>query len=413
MGKSSKPRPATSAGAGLTTPPELQYAFAATFGGNPLEVQQRQALEAARKPFAEISQSADDDAKTAMLVYSYASLRLLPGYSTLNHEHAWRIREVVETVTKYTQDESLVRPLNFLLVAPPGAGKSQLVKSIVNKLVGSPVGLVSFNMATMESKDELVRVLDAARNLVVDGKLPLVFLDEFDSSEKHYPLLLPLLWDGELGVAHRDLRIGRSVFFLAGSRPSLLGRLEQARSIFTAEGGGPAEDHDDKLVDVFSRMNGKVVQVPSLKGVSAVADKVTIAMHLLRRRFRACEFVPRALLSFIAEAEFRYEARSLATLIDMIQADDAQQLQRLRKRHLKSLPLRDKEALKLSPLAFHLVNDDGAGGLVSLWNKADKIEDELKIRDDVLDKDTSWPDLPWRYLTKPSDVLPKAQRSPA
>jgi hypothetical protein len=210
--------------------------------------------------------AANESLGMASLVYSYASLCSAPGYATLNDDQSRRIREVVHDVRKYTIDKSLQRPLNFLLLASPGSGKSQLVKSIAKGLDGSPIGLISFNMATMESKDDLLRVLDSARNLVVDGKLPLIFLDEFDSDESHYSLLLPLLWDGELDLTNRDLRIGRSIFFLAGSRSSLPKRLEEARDI---SGAKSSTDDDKKLVDLFSRINGGVIKVPSLSSEDA------------------------------------------------------------------------------------------------------------------------------------------------
>ncbi len=101
-------------------------------------------------------------AKMAMRVYSYARLRLLKGYATLNHDYAWRIREVVAAIREYSQDESLERPLNFLLLAAPGASKS----------------LVSFNMATMETKDELSACWTLPGTSSSMENLPAIFLDE-------------------------------------------------------------------------------------------------------------------------------------------------------------------------------------------------------------------------------------------
>ncbi|HEY4309167.1 MAG TPA: hypothetical protein VGN12_06915 [Pirellulales bacterium] len=332
------------------------------------------------------SVTADEEIAEAVLIYSYASLCQLPGYATLNQGHIRRIREVVQRIEEYHKDRTLKRPLNFLVLADPGSGKSQLVKSVAKKLGDSPITLVPFNMATMQSKEDFLRVLDAARNVVIDGKLPLVFLDEFDCDERYYPLLLPLLWDGELGVANRDLRLGRSVFFLAGSRHSLPKRLGDAREMFTTRGRKHVSNEDDKLVDLFSRINGGVIEVPSLTATESRADKVALAMHLLRHRFKSCVSVPRGLLAFIARAHFSYEARSIATVVDAIRVPDPDSLLVLNKNDLASLPFANDEVLKESPLAFHLADEYGAQGLSNCWNKAITIEGDQMIRDSGLDE---------------------------
>ena len=355
---------------------------------------------------------ADEQLDKAILVYSYASLRQLPHYATLDFQHIRRIQAVIKAIVEYRNDESLQRPLNFLVLASPGAGKSQLVKSI-SKKVGAGIGFVSFNMATMQSKENFVRVLDAARNIVVDRHLPLVFLDEFDSLESNYPFLLPLLWDGELDVTNRDLRVGRSMFFLAGSRPTLPKRIVAAREMF--EGKGHVSD-DDKLVDLFSRINGSVIEVPSLANESSVADKVVVAMHLLRHRFKTCTSVPRALLAFIAKARFRYEARSIATLINLINCgSDAGKVKEITAQHLATLPFRDSRELKDSALAFHLVHEDGARGLIDdHWANALKIETRQVIRDEDLEKSLEtpqWPSLALSILNLPEVVEQQAVRA--
>jgi len=76
---------------------------------------------------------------------------------------------------------------------------------------------VTYNMANFQNIEDFVQPLDAVRNIKVNDKLPLLFLDEFDCQLSNYPLLLPLLWDGELQVGHRDLKVGKLVIILAGS----------------------------------------------------------------------------------------------------------------------------------------------------------------------------------------------------
>jgi hypothetical protein len=55
---------------------------------------------------------------------------------------------------------------------------------------------VTANMPSIRDIDDLLGPLDEVRNLKAEGKLPVLFLDEFDSDDQHYPLLPPLLWTG-------------------------------------------------------------------------------------------------------------------------------------------------------------------------------------------------------------------------
>ena len=321
-----------------------------------------------------------------LLAFSYASLEILPDYATLDYQHVESVQRVLRDIRYYLADPSLGRPLNFLLLASPGSGKSQLIKSIAKKLGGDRVGYVSFNMATMEAKGDFGGVLDVARNVAIDDKLPLVFLDECDSHDEHIPLLLPLLWDGELDVGHRDLRIGRSIFFLAGSRPELRTKLESAREMAAPR----AFESDDsksgaKWVDLFSRINGTVVKVPSLgdPDEDRAPDKIVIAMQLLRRRFGSCQTVPWALLKFIAKAHFRYDVRSIAMLVDLISlqgTESAATLTELTDNHLKRLPLNGIDELAASPLASHLIDMQGSDGLTKLWSRACKDRATQRLR---------------------------------
>jgi len=134
---------------------EAGYDFYRAFGGSEPTDEEGQAkkgrfLEEVRRTVVDgiTSKTVDGKVSRAILVYSYASLCHLPGYATLNQKHIRRIHEVVQAIEGHTQDELLQRPLNFLLLAPPGGGKSQLVKSIGKRLADWPVTLVTFNMAT-------------------------------------------------------------------------------------------------------------------------------------------------------------------------------------------------------------------------------------------------------------------------
>src|SRR5690242_4650968 len=71
---------------------------------------------------------ADLGEKVLFLLSCALSVRQLPGYATLDPDHARDITNLVTTVENYVDDTSQKRPLNFLMLASPGAGKSHFIK---------------------------------------------------------------------------------------------------------------------------------------------------------------------------------------------------------------------------------------------------------------------------------------------
>jgi hypothetical protein len=145
----------------------------------------------------------------------------LPGYATLDAFHRQDISRLVRTFSGYLSDDTRKRPLNSLMLAEPGAGKSHFIACIADRMVAERVSAVTFNMATMQNYDDLAKPIDELRNLKVRDRFPLLFLDEFDSDPKWYAILLPLLWEGQLHIGHRDLKLGKAIVVLAGSNPIL------------------------------------------------------------------------------------------------------------------------------------------------------------------------------------------------
>jgi len=298
------------------------------------------------------------------------SVRSLPGYATLDARHIKQIREVVNAITTYVDDSSQRRPLNLMMLASPGAGKSHFIKCIGAHLAARGIRAVTFNMAGMQANDDLIPALDMARNLKVEDKLPLLFLDEFDSSENNYALLLPLLWDGGLNLGQRDLRLGKSVIVMAGSSPTLPEAMKYARSM-SAE-TTDAAPHNIKLIDLFSRVNGGVLSIPPFRDaahkIDRRADKVCVAAALLEKRFgKQLERVPLGFLRFVAQVEFRYDVRSIAQLVDLIPyKPNAKQLTL----EELNLPLESVAQLKESSLSYHLRHEDQAYGVIKDWKEA-------------------------------------------
>jgi hypothetical protein len=305
---------------------------------------------------------------------------LLKGYATLDGPHRIEIANLMQNMALYLRDSTRKRPFNALMLAAPGAGKSHFISKLAATMKAERVQAVSFNMATMQSADDMAQPVDELRNLKVNDRFPLLFLDEFDSDPARYPALLPLLWDGTLQVGHRDLRLGKAVIILAGSSPDLPKAMNQSAKMGLDVEPQSESSPTGKLVDLLSRINGGIINIPDFDLRTGTrdrrVDKVCVAIALLRDRFGSeLAQVPRALLRFIAHTTFRYGVRSIAHLIDVIHSDAFRDGSlNLGALHL---PSTSEETLRESSLRLHLVDKDQAFGIVNRW--LEFIKDEAMV----------------------------------
>lgn len=307
------------------------------------------------------------------------STKSVNGYASIDADHLAKIGHFIQSIETYVEDRSQKQPLNFLMLASPGSGKSHFIKCVARRLGPKKIAPVTFNMASLQSNDDLIPPLDAARNLKVEDKIPLLFLDEFDSNPNNFALLLPLLWDGALNVGQRDLRLGKVVIVLAGSDPALPETMDHARSM--RQDVPITEGQSTKIVDLFSRINGGVLNIPPFvdvaKGIDRRADKICIAVHLLKSRFGdTLRTVPSALLRFIGQIQFRYGVRSVAHFVGTIPYKEKTQALTL---ETIGLPLSSSVNLKNSSLAYHFVDDDQALGVIKKWDEACKNSQPINI----------------------------------
>lgn len=327
------------------------------------------------------------DARFALALAESESL--LKGYATLDHQHRTEIEKLIKQITGYLRDSTRKRPFNALMLAAPGAGKSHFIKQLAATMKDERVQAVTFNMATMQSADDMAQPIDELRNLKVNDRFPLLFLDEFDSDPSRYAALLPLLWDGELQIGHRDLKLGKAVIVLAGSNPDLPEAMDQSAKMRLETEMGEGAIAPGKLVDLLSRINGGVINIPDLDLRSEHrdrrVDKVCVAVALIKARFgNDLTEMPRSLLRFIAQTSFRYGVRSIAHLIDIIESSG------FRNKTLKGdalgLPFDSEESLRDSNLKLHLLDKDQGFGIVNRWKEFSKDKIAVKL---------SYPDLWW------------------
>lgn len=325
------------------------------------------------------------------------SQKTLFGYITLCWPHRENIHTIMDSIIAYANDTRRKRPLNIILQANPGSGKSHLIKCIATSLFNYNIREVTFNMATLQNLNDLIQPLDVVRNLKVNDQLPLLFLDEFDTHDKFIPPLLPLLWDGELQVANQNLKVGKVIIVIAGSRDKIKDDIDNAKKMQEV-----IKTEVQKLPDLLSRINGGELVIPRLdedyEHYNRKVDKVCIAISLLEKRFNHdLERIPWALLHFIANCKFRFGARSIAHLIDLIPSDSFQN----NKINLDilNLQLNNIKSLEQSSLIYHIISDEGPSAIVKFWKQLKRI----KIMVSISKRRKPEPKDPFKYSKSPFD----------
>jgi hypothetical protein len=308
---------------------------------------------------------------------------LLKGYATLDAQHRAEIETLIQQIKAYLKDPTRKRPFNALMLAAPGAGKSFFIEQLAKSMTDQRVEAVTFNMATMQSADDMAQPVDELRNVKVNDGFPLLFLDEFDSDPSRYPSLLPLLWEGELQIGHRDLKLGKAVIVLAGSNPDLPKAMDSSGKMRLETGDGENHLVTGKLVDLLSRINGGTINIPDLDLRSANrdrrVDKVCVAVSLVKKRFaKDMTQMPRSLLTFIALTGFRYGTRSIAHLVDVIASEAF--ADGVLKGDALDLPMSSENRLKDSSLRLHLLDKDQAFGVVNRWRLLSKDKEVVHLK---------------------------------
>ena len=226
--------------------------------------------------------SLEDVAVNTVISGKDARLDMVPvaefgNLKTLDRREMESLRSIQNLLREYLKPAHQKRPLSLAVFGAPGAGKSFTVTQVAKSLAPGLIERLEFNLSQWTSPEDLIKALHQVRDVVLTGKVPLVFFDEFDAKYQTEELgwlkyFLEPMQDGRFKEGESMHPIGRAIFVFAGGTSTGLKE-------FTRE-GRPEEKLKFQKVkgpDFVSRLRGYV----DVMGVN-LADKDD-RLYIIRR----------------------------------------------------------------------------------------------------------------------------------
>ncbi len=246
---------------------------------------------------------------------------------TVDRQEIESFRAICTLVDEYLKQDRPKRPLSIGVFGAPGSGKSFGITQVANSLAPGKIKKLEFNLSQMISSQELPDAFHQVRDVVLEGKIPLVFWDEFDSPLGDKALgwlryFLAPMQDGAFREGQITHPIGRSIFVFAGGTSHTMAGFGQGLS--------EEEARSAKVPDFASRLKGYVnVLGPNPQGGEDDPHTIIRRAILLRsimflnqpnlfhdKKLNIDQGVLRA---FLHISSYKHGVRSIETILTMSQ----------------------------------------------------------------------------------------------
>ena len=150
------------------------------------------------------------------------------GFTTVDRWEIEAYQDIRNLIKEYTAGDDL-RPLSVAVFGAPGSGKSFGVTQIAQNVLPGKIEKLEFNVSQFASPSDLANAFQKVRDVILRGKLPLVFFDEFDSDRDGAQLgwlksfLMPMQ-DGMFRDESGEHPLGRCILVFAGGTAATFDR---------------------------------------------------------------------------------------------------------------------------------------------------------------------------------------------
>lgn len=133
-------------------------------------------------------------------------------------------RSIKNLMLEYISTKNTVRPLSIAVFGTPGSGKSFGIVEVANSIASNLIKKLDFNLSQFRTPVDLVNSFHKIRDIVLEGKIPLVFFDEFDSDREGklgwLKYFLAPMQDGVFREGDSIHPLGKAIFVFAGGTSS-------------------------------------------------------------------------------------------------------------------------------------------------------------------------------------------------
>jgi hypothetical protein len=147
-------------------------------------------------------------------VASFGELR------TVDRTEIESYKSIMNLLDEYLSKRDVTTPLSIAVFGQPGSGKTYGVTQISKSIQPDKIEKLEFNVSQFRSLDDLVNAFHKVQSTGLEGKIPLVFFDEFDcfygQRKGWLKYFLAPMQDGIFRDGETFHPIGKSIFVFAG-----------------------------------------------------------------------------------------------------------------------------------------------------------------------------------------------------
>lgn len=247
---------------------------------------------------------------------------------TADREEIERINAIRKLIIAYQGNPQDKKPLSLAVFSPPGSGKSFSIKQLAAELGFTDKSIHTFNLSEFKTSEELHVAFHIVRDATIQGEIPLIFWDEFDSNGLDWlkEFLAPMQ-DAEFRAGSVVHPLGKSIFVFAGGVFSSFEEFEE-KTLKDESSTNPYKGK--KAPDFISRLRGYVnIKGPNPQDGGDINDEYLIRRaillrsvlernfgHLLGAKGQAAISAP-LVQAFLRVDEYKHGARSLESIVTM------------------------------------------------------------------------------------------------